>query len=138
MERLTEQETIDGGSIITHPNNCGVMTHCVCEKDIFWKIVNKLKEYEDLEEQGYLIRIPCKIGDTIYVIPSKPMYDINIVNGHEDRNRVYKQIVNGVAPSKRGYMIYTCDNQNLVLEEEYKKTWFLTEEEAEAALKGRE
>lgn len=66
MERFTEQETIDDGSIITHPNNCGVMTHAVCEKDIFWKIVNKLKEYEDLEEQGKIIKFPCVVGDKLY------------------------------------------------------------------------
>lgn len=28
----------------------------------------KLAEYEELEEQGRLIKLPCKIGDTIYEI----------------------------------------------------------------------
>ena len=27
----------------------------------------KLKEYEDLEEQDRLIKLPCKVGDTVYV-----------------------------------------------------------------------
>ena len=31
-------------------------------------IINKLAEYEDLEEQGLLLRLPCKVGDTVYVI----------------------------------------------------------------------
>lgn len=26
----------------------------------------KLAEYEDLEEQGLLLRLPCKVGDTIW------------------------------------------------------------------------
>lgn len=26
----------------------------------------KLKEYEDLEEKGLLVRLPCKVGDTVY------------------------------------------------------------------------
>lgn len=30
--------------------------------------VDKLAEYEDLEEQGLLLRLPCNIGDTVYVI----------------------------------------------------------------------
>jgi len=30
-------------------------------------IVKKLAEYEDLEEQGLLIKLPCKVGDTVYV-----------------------------------------------------------------------
>lgn len=28
----------------------------------------KLKEYEDLDEQGLLLRLPCKVGDTVYVL----------------------------------------------------------------------
>ena len=28
--------------------------------------LNKLAEYEDLEEQGLLLRLPCKVGDTVY------------------------------------------------------------------------
>lgn len=30
-------------------------------------ILEKLAEYEDLEEQGRLIKLPCKAGDTVYV-----------------------------------------------------------------------
>ena len=29
-------------------------------------ILEKLADYEDLEEQGLLVRFPCKIGDTAY------------------------------------------------------------------------
>jgi hypothetical protein len=29
--------------------------------------LRKLKEYEDLEEQGRLVKLPCKVGDTVYV-----------------------------------------------------------------------
>lgn len=27
----------------------------------------ELKKYKDLEEQGLLVRLPCKVGDTVYV-----------------------------------------------------------------------
>lgn len=30
------------------------------------KLLTKLGEYEDLEEQGRLIKLPCKIGDTVW------------------------------------------------------------------------
>jgi len=30
------------------------------------KCMKKLAEYEDLEEQGLLLRIPCKAGDNVY------------------------------------------------------------------------
>lgn len=32
--------------------------------------LNRLAEYEDMEEQGLLVRLPCKVGDRVYqVIP---------------------------------------------------------------------
>lgn len=30
------------------------------------KILTKLGDYEDLEEQGRLIKLPCKVGDTVW------------------------------------------------------------------------
>ena len=32
------------------------------------KVLNKLGEYEDAEEQGLLLRLPCKVGDTVWCI----------------------------------------------------------------------
>ena len=32
------------------------------------KLINKLAEYEDAEEAGLLVRLPCKVGDTLYRI----------------------------------------------------------------------
>ena len=31
-------------------------------------LYRKLAEYENLEEQGLLVKLPCKVGDTVYVI----------------------------------------------------------------------
>lgn len=31
-------------------------------------ITNKLADYEDAEEQGLLLRLPCKVGDTVYTL----------------------------------------------------------------------
>ena len=30
-------------------------------------MINRLAELEDLEEQGLLVRLPCKVGDIVYV-----------------------------------------------------------------------
>lgn len=30
------------------------------------QVLLKLADYEDAEEQGLLLRLPCKVGDTIY------------------------------------------------------------------------
>lgn len=32
---------------------------------------NRLAEYEDLEEQGKLVILPCKVGETVFIIGSK-------------------------------------------------------------------
>ena len=32
------------------------------------KCCNKLAEYEDAEEQGLLLRLPCKVGDIVFCI----------------------------------------------------------------------
>ena len=40
-------------------------------KSEYWlKVYFKLKDYEDLEEQGRLIKLPCSRGDKIYFIKS--------------------------------------------------------------------
>ena len=69
MERLTKKndsgghyypkcfEKCNGLGASSKCDNCEIMTS-VCEK---------LGDYEDLEEQGRLIILPCKVGDTVYV-----------------------------------------------------------------------
>lgn len=34
----------------------------------FEKVFNRLAEYEDMEEQGLLLKIPCKVGDRVYFL----------------------------------------------------------------------
>lgn len=60
MERLTErmENAPDGES------NVWVKNHD------YIKASEKLAEYEDLEEQGLLVRLPCKVGDTVYRVNS--------------------------------------------------------------------
>lgn len=56
MERLTERYDItpDGESDVW-----------VKQHD-YISAARKLCDYEDLEEQGLLVRLPCKVGDTVY------------------------------------------------------------------------
>lgn len=95
----------------------------------------RLKHYEDLEEKGKLLKLPCAVGDTVYVIPSEANYKLNIINGYSENNRVYEQSVNRIEISRTGYLLSTCDGMASVVDTFYKKTWFLKREEAEAALK---
>ena len=72
MERLTDKSPCNSCNVdrqIGNPNRwqCECSS---CSKLPTWKseCIKKLKEYEDLEEQGLLLRLPCKVGDTIYEI----------------------------------------------------------------------
>ena len=68
MERLTDRnadgnyfypkcfEKCDGLGESRKCDNCEITTS-ICEK---------LGKYEDLEEQGRLINLPCKVGDTVW------------------------------------------------------------------------
>lgn len=102
-------------------------------------ILEKLADYEDLEEQGLLVRLPVKIGDDIYKIPSKANYDLNVLNGYKANNRVYHQKVYSIVFSQRGWFVQ-CDKDSIhapnviCVDVEYGKTWFLTREEAEKKL----
>lgn len=70
MERLTKR----GISGITYNNSPGLMCSCYCDNcskgtgdcDRLKAMVNRLAKFEDLEEQGVLVRLPCKVGDMVY------------------------------------------------------------------------
>lgn len=154
MERLTERTAIgvlvkedygekalktlyscNGGKPNPHYTNCDE-GYCAMEK---------LAAYEDAEEQGQILRPPCKVGDTVYLI---------------DRDKVYEgkwERVSLVQTSKDGpfnlcgeisYDIYDCfyDDGRIMKHGMYVgqertkigKVVFLTKEEAEAKLKEME
>ena len=62
MERLTKSGTISGKDIneLLDESNENQM----CKTKAYYK----LQEYEDLEEQDRLIKLPCKVGDSIYSV----------------------------------------------------------------------
>lgn len=110
-----------------------------CSKCGLEKALEKLADYEDLEEQGLLVRLPVKIGDDIYKIPSKTNYNLNVLNGYKANNRVYHQKVYSIVFSQRGWFVQ-CDKDSIhapniiCVDVEYGKTWFLAREEAEKKL----
>lgn len=70
MERLTEK--IGNTNCVKGcGSNCKYgFQHCRTED---WEncktiddVIDKLAEYEDLEEQGRLVKLPCKVGDTVW------------------------------------------------------------------------
>lgn len=82
-------------------------------------VYRKLKEYEDLEEQGRLIKLPCKVGDTVYVIVGK-----NISVQKIQRATIDSEMKIEFCTKRRGFALFNIG-----------KTVFLTKSEAEAKLK---
>ena len=83
----------------------------------FQKMARKLAEYEDLEEQGRLISLPCKVEDTVYEITGAT------ARGYDWKYLTYE----------KAYIhktIFNLDRLN-----DIGKTVFLTKSEAEAKLK---
>lgn len=67
MERLTERErNVDGTGVAKEEITDGLL------KPFADKILTKLAVYEDLEEQGLLVRLPCKVGTEVYYILGIP------------------------------------------------------------------
>ncbi len=144
MERLTERyipndekKGIAGIEVFESENKIPLVK--VLSGEYLYPAIEKLATYEDLEEQGLLVRLPVKIGDDIYKIPSKANYDLNVLNGYKVNNRVYHQKVYSIVFSQRGWFVQ-CDKDSIhapnviCLDVEYGKTWFLTREEAEKKL----
>lgn len=141
MERLTKISEIGNAyypKCFEEP--CCGMGECLDDNcSLMIDACKKLAEYEQLEEQGLLVRLPVKIGDDIYKIPSKANYDLNVLNGYKANNRVYHQKVYSIVFSQRGWFVQ-CDKDSIhapnviCVDVEYGKTWFLTREEAEKKL----
>lgn len=144
MERLTERyvpnnekKGIAGIKVFESENKIPLVK--VLSGEYLYPAIEKLATYEDLEEQGLLVRLPVKIGDDIYKIPSKANHDLNVLNGYKANNRVYHQKVYSIVFSQRGWFVQ-CDKDSIhapniiCLDVEYGKTWFLTYEAAEKKL----
>lgn len=84
--------------------------------------LEELKRYRDLEEQGLLLRLPCKVGDTIYYI--------------EDNN-VNKFVVYSFDIRPLQQFVFNYDGIRLNFKN-FGNTVFLTQAEAEQKLKEME
>ena len=145
MERLT-QTSDKGGVAFTFDLD---VTCQPSEIRKILKIAEKLKEYEDLDEQGLLLRLHCKdvfesSGDTVYYI-----FDYEIVEcincgvsiDCEGKAWVALACDENIFPYRRPMPEIDldptdwCNNTTEVSVDEWGKTVFLTKEEAEQRLK---
>lgn len=110
------------------------------------QIYEKLREYEDLEEQGLLVRLPCKVGNRTYQIVTKSE---RINNGGctccttafgSDCNCDYYIEDDEECINLTGNKSYQIISRGFQIKDFYDfgKTVFLTKEEAEQKLKEME
>ena len=134
MERLTDRnadgnyfypkcfEKCDGLGASRKCDNCEI-TISICEK---------LGKYEDLEEQGRLVILPCKIGDTIYRVNAgakEPVIKMIVLQVN------YKQLREDRIIIRIDAMNDNDMGESCYLLEDFGKNVFITKSEAEAKLK---
>ena len=92
----------------------------------------KLAEYEDLEEQGLLLKLPCKVGDTVWAIVNKGDYRRQHIGEFEITEISIKKINSYKKPRVHIGFIAGSVRRSL---DTFGNTVFLTKEEAEQELK---
>ena len=91
---------------------------------------DNLKHFEDLEEQGLLLKLPCKIGDTIYQLINSHIYEYKVIGICFDifQNKWMYEVTYEIGLE---WFKTMCDFDVFGK----SKTVFRTKEEAEKALK---
>ena len=110
MERLTFSGTKEAKSNVTIKEVC-----------------DKLADYENLEEQGGLIKLPCKVGDTVYAI------------GFDNKPIIYESVILSILITEKE-IVFNVKVDEFGINSQLKqsmfgRTVFLTEPEARAKLK---
>lgn len=131
MERLTY--VAENGEVLFHPADLpddeGI-TITQLAKDGRYKaleeIAERLANREQAEEQGLLLRLPCKVGDTVYAPTRNFVSELRIILISIERDNVffYWRLNTGIYP-----------NLNRFTASDIGKMVFFTCEEAEAKLK---
>ena len=80
--------------------------------------LSKLCDLEDVEQQGRLVVLPCKVGDTVYILRG------DVHNGYETVKKTHVEKVAG------GFTIGMLNRNTMKMYDYY----YLTRAEAEAAL----
>lgn len=127
MERLTKWED---GSITYNEKRefecgefCDSCSHGAGNCKTIENMIKKLATYEVLEEQGLLVRLPCKVGDTMYDIVGKPLRIVEhkVDAFHIDKKGFHLQIINGVLEKKQEAKVYFSREEAKKKLEEMKK-----------------
>lgn len=138
MERLTtkEQSNLIECTFCSEQSNCYENHSC----DEIEKAIGRLREYENLEEHGLLLKLPFKVGDTVW----------ELCKCDDGLHRIFPMKITKMLPygsvrwiegkEPTVWNIYAISDCTDMYKNFYDlgKTLFLTKEEAEAKLKEME
>ena len=144
MERLTERTAV--GILVKEDYGKEVLKtlySCYGEKpnphytncEEGYCAMEKLADYEDAEEQGRLVKLPCKVGDTVWQIMVVGVKGKNIKYG------IFKAVVTTISVDyQMNFLLSTITEdeeryRNEVTSTAIGETMFFTKSEAEAKLK---
>ena len=134
MERLTLEDAISHAKEVAEKNYRGadfesidsvdddIKANCIkCaeEHEQLAEWLEELKSYKDLDEQGLLVRLPCKVGDSVFIIVGK---DIS------------RQGIRKIEISDNSIIFKTNRQKRIFNVAEFVKTVFLAREDAEKKL----
>lgn len=123
---------MEDGLLDNFDDDFAILYYCAVQAA---ELRERLKLYEDKLEEGKLIELPCKVGDTVYYL-----------GGHYERhktkvyvNKVIKSIVDHITIGQKGVpQIDVCNDENAWTTfdcvDDFGKIVFLTREEAEKKL----
>ena len=135
MERLTKRK--EDKNIVCFSDHLIEQKNCYFYEDFCYKVLERLAYFEDLEQDGRLVVLPCKVGDVVYSSAKYAFYDCEkfvgiqegIVRGFEQEyhdGHAWVIWVNFENDTPSGGSAFEFSA--------FGKTVFLTREEAEAAL----
>lgn len=127
MERLTKISEMGNAYYPKcFEETCCGMGECLDDNcSLMIDACKKLAEYEQLEEQGLLVRLPCKVGDTVFRInegAKNPIIELTVAQ----INIIRKSYNLGVVDKDGGELMY--------FKNDIGNSIFLTREEAEKKL----
>ena len=115
------------------PNSFISSTDCAEKYEQVAKWLEELKSYKETEEQGSLVRLPCKVGDMVWD------NDFGYPESYEIKAFSYGYCDSYVEPDTEDQIIFYYENYSGSIAgafpiSEIGKTVFLTREEAEKKL----
>ena len=132
------KDWISGKNAVGCPYHQKTYGACYEDGELYWlkdvaELLEELKSYKDLEEQGLLVRLPCKVGDMVWD------NDFGYPESYEIKAFSYGYCDSYVEPDTEDQIIFYYENYSGSIAgafpiSEIGKTVFLTREEAEKKL----